>query len=389
MRLGRCRMRYLTAGESHGPGLTVILEGCPAGLRLAPEDLRWDLQRRQRGAGRGARQKIERDEVRVLGGLRGGETLGSPLAFHIPNLDFENWAPFLDPWEPPAPGREMTLPRPGHADLAGCLKYRFDDARQVLERASARETAARVAAGAVARRLLWECGITVVSCVTALGGVESPPPGDLRGFALLDPELPMADGKAAERARRALREAAKAGDSLGGRARVEAHGVPPGLGSHVHWDRRLDARLAFHLMSIPSVKAVEVGEGVAASGKRGSEVHDPILPREGGGFLRPTNRAGGVEGGITNGEPVVASVYFKPLATLMRPLESVDLRTGLPGKASKERSDVTAVVPGAVVAEAAVALCLADALLEKFGGDSMSDLTAAVAAWRKSMPGGR
>lgn len=382
-------MRYLTAGESHGPGLTVILEGCPAGLRLTPDDFRWDLRRRQRGAGRGGRQKIERDDVRVLGGLRGGETLGSPLALHIPNLDFENWAPFLDPWEPPAPGKEVTLPRPGHADLAGCLKYGFDDARPILERASARETAARVAAGAVARRLLWECGVTVVSCVTALGGVESPPPRDLRGYALLDPDLPMADPGAAERARLALREAARTGDSLGGRARVEAHGVPPGLGSHVHWDRRLDARLAFHLMSIPSVKAVEVGEGVEASRKRGSEVHDPILPREGGGFLRPTNRAGGVEGGISNGEPVVASVYFKPLATLMRPLDSTDLRTGLPGKASKERSDVTAVVPGAVVAEAAVALCLAEALLEKFGGDTMAQLTHAVAAWRKSLAGGR
>lgn len=382
-------MRYLTAGESHGPGLTVILEGCPAGLRLEPDDLRLDLRRRQRGAGRGGRQKIERDEVRVLGGLRGGETLGSPLAFHIPNLDFETWAPFMDPWEPPVPGKEVTCPRPGHADLAGCLKYGFDDARRVLERASARETVARVAAGAVARKLLWECGITVVSCVTALGEVESPPPRDLRGFSLLDPDLPMADPQAAQRAWLVLREAARSGDSLGGRARVEAHGVPFGLGSHVHWDRRLDARLAFHLMAIPSVKAVEVGEGVASSAKRGSEVHDPILPRPGGGFSRPTNRAGGVEGGISNGEPVVVSAFFKPLATLMRPLDSVDLRTGLPGKASKERSDVTAVVPGAVVAEAAVALCLADALLEKFGGDSLAELTAAVNGWRKNSMGGR
>ncbi len=368
-------MRFMTAGESHGPALAVIVEGCPAGLRLEAEHIDEHLFRRQKGYGRGARQYIESDRAVILSGVRFGETLGSPIALQIINKDHKNWTEVMNP----APGgdvsdRSLHLPRPGHADLPGVLKYDRADARDVLERASARETTARVAAGAVALRLLKELDIVIVSCVTALGPVESPPPPSPEAFACLDPDMPMFDEQAASAAREAIKEAGREGDTLGGRIMVRAFGVPPGLGSHVQWDRRMDGRLAQHFMSIPSAKAVSVGEGAAVSALRGSQAQDPIYYDDEKGFFRKTNHAGGVEGGITNGEPVTVTAYLKPLSTLMRPLASVDLHAKTPGSAQKERSDVCAVPAAAVIGESVMALCLAEFVQEKFGSDSMKEL---------------
>ena len=379
-------MRFLTAGESHGPALTVIIEGCPAGLPLLAGDFDRQLARRQAGFGRGARQKIERDRVEILSGIRRGETLGSPIALLIRNRDFESWRETMSPApvEPP-PDRVLTLPRPGHADLAGVLKYARGDARDVLERASARETAARVAAGAVARRLLEEVQIQIASCVTTVGPVSCLPPHSLSSLADLDPDMPMPGEDAARKAREAIREAASKGDTLGGRALVGAWGVPPGLGAHVHWDRRLDARIAAAFMSIPSCKAVEIGDGVAVSETPGSRAHDEIFYEEGRGFFRATNRAGGIEGGMTNGEEVRVTAHFKPLATLMAPLASVHLHTKEPGKAHKERSDACAVPAAAVIGEALLALVLAESLQEKCGGDSLPELLRNLAAYRSQV----
>jgi chorismate synthase len=379
-------MRFLTAGESHGPALTVVIEGCPAGLPLLAAEVDRQLARRQAGFGRGARQRIEKDRVEILSGIRHGRTLGSPIAFLIRNRDFENWCETMSaaPAEAP-PDRVLTLPRPGHADLPGALKYARRDARDILERASARETAARVAAGAVARRLLEEAGIGIASCVTAIGPVSCPPPPALSSLGALDPEMPMPDPGAAIEAREAIRSAAARGDTLGGRALVGAWGVPPGLGSHAHWDRRLDARLAAHIMSVPSCKAVEIGDGAAVSAAPGSEAHDEIFYDESRGFYRRTNRAGGIEGGMTNGEEVRVTAYFKPLATLMKPLDSVHLHTKAPGKAHKERSDACAVPAAAVICEAVLALALAGALQEKCGGDSIEELCRNLAAYRSQV----
>ena len=371
--------RFTTAGESHGRGLVAILEGIPAGLPLAADRVNAELKRRMGGYGRGARMKIEADQIEWLAGVRAGETLGSPIAMLVWNRDWEHWQDVMAP-EADAPGgggggerrRQVTRPRPGHADLAGSLKYDRQDARDILERASARETVARVACGAVCKVLLDQFGIEIGSHVAELGGVtaryRSPLPAPLNQASdaspvrCLDPE--------AEKEMIARIDAAKAaGDTLGGVVEVVALGLPVGLGSHVSWDRKLDGRLAQALMSIPAVKGVELGLGFEAARRKGSEVHDEILP----GLARATNRAGGTEGGMTTGEPLVARVAMKPISTLMSPLRTVDLKTGGPAQAQSERSDVTAVPAMGVIAEAMMALVLAQALLEKFGGDALSE----------------
>jgi chorismate synthase len=367
--------RFTTAGESHGRGLVGVLEGIPAGLPVSAERINAELKRRMGGYGRGARMKIEADQIEWLAGVRAGETLGSPIAMLVWNRDWEHWQDVMAP-EENAPGaerrRQVTRPRPGHADLAGALKYDRQDARDILERASARETVARVACGAVCRLLLEQFGVEIGSHVVELGGVvaQSPVPipqplnaaADASPVRCLDPE--------AEKEMVARIDAAKAaGDTLGGVVEVIALGVPVGLGSHVSWDAKLDGRLAQALMSIPAVKGVELGLGFEAARRKGSEVHDEILP----GLARATNRAGGTEGGMTTGEPVVARVAMKPISTLMAPLRTVDLRTGSPAQAQSERSDVTAVPAMGVIAEAMLALVLTQALLEKFGGDALSE----------------
>ena len=367
--------RFTTAGESHGRGLVAVLEGIPAGLPLSAERVNAELKRRMGGYGRGARMKIEADQIEWLAGVRAGETLGSPIAMLVWNRDWEHWQDVMAP-EADAGGserrRQVTRPRPGHADLAGALKYDRQDARDILERASARETVARVACGAVCKVLLEQFGVEVGSYVVELGGVtakyRSPLPAPLNAASdaspvrCLDPE--------AEREMIARIDAAKAaGDTLGGVVEVIALGLPVGLGSHVSWDAKLDGRLAQAFMSIPAVKGVELGLGFEAARRKGSEVHDEILP----GLARATNRAGGTEGGMTTGEPLVARVAMKPISTLMAPLRTVDLKTGGPAQAQSERSDVTAVPAMGVIAEAMLALVLAQALLEKFGGDALSE----------------
>jgi chorismate synthase len=379
-------MRFLTAGESHGQALTVILEGCPAGLGLSPADIDRQLARRQQGFGRGARQRIEEDRVQILSGVRHGQTLGSPISLMIPNRDHRAWSQTMAVESIEGPSdRTLTLPRPGHADLAGALKYDRHDARDILERASARETAARVAAGAVARRLLEEAGIGIASSVVRIGPVEVAGAVTYRDCSGLDPDLPMPDPEAKARAMAEIEAAGKRGDTLGGKILVVAAGVPPGLGSHVQWDRKLDARLALHFMSIQSVKAVEVGDGVAVSASFGKEAHDAILYSAEAGFHHPTNRAGGVEGGMANGEEIRVTAYLKPLATLMDPLSSADLNTKASGKAQIERSDVCAVPAAAVIGEAAMALCLCEALQEKCGGDSLEELLRNLRAYREQV----
>ncbi len=381
-------LELITAGESHGRELVAVLSGVPAGLRLDREAIDHELSRRQHGHGRGGRQKIERDRVEVRAGLRDGRTLGSPLLLAISNRDWENWAAVMDPWtvDPAqAARRRLTAPRPGHADLAGAWKYAHtDDLRNVLERASARETAARVAAGAVCRQLLTACGAEIRSGVLALGGVEllAGPPSwaDLTRVDDASPLRTVAPDREAELV--AAVDAAKhAGETLGGVVGVVARGVPPGLGSYARWEERLDGRLAQAVMAVQAVKAVAIGAGLEAAAVPGSQAHDPILPGA-GGLRRPTNRAGGVEAGISNGEELVVRAWMKPIATLRDPLPSVDLATGAAARAAYERSDVTAVPACGVIVEAAVAFILAQALLEKFGGDTLADLLAAVGSYR-------
>ena len=377
-------LRFTTAGESHGRGLVAILEGIPAGLSISAERVNAELKRRMGGHGRGARMKIEADEIDWLGGVRAGETLGSPIAMLVWNRDWEHWKDVMAPEADP-PGverrRQVHRPRPGHADLVGVLKYDRQDARDILERASARETAARVACGAVCRILLAEFGIEIGSHVVELGGVRatdrSPLPAPLNPAAdaspvrCLDPE--------AEREMIARIDAAKAGgDTLGGVVEVVAFGLPVGLGSHVSWDRKLDGRIAQAMMSIPAVKGVELGLGFEAARRKGSEVHDEILP----GFARATNRAGGTEGGMTTGESLTVRVAMKPISTLMSPLRTVDLKGGAPAQAQSEQSDVTAVPAMGVIAEGMLALVLGAAMLEKFGGDSLSELKRNVEGYR-------
>jgi chorismate synthase len=385
-------VRFTTAGESHGKGTLVILEGVPAGLPITPLDIARDLARRQLGYGRGGRMDIEKDAGEVLSGIRLGETLGSPVAIWIRNRDHSNWEVAMavdartgaDDEEL----RRVFLPRPGHADLVGMLKYDRADARDILERSSARETSARVAAGAVARRLLAELGVSIGSHVTRIGAetAQRPEewPSDLNEASDAS-ELRCLDPAAEDRMKMAIDAARDAGDTLGGEYEVVATGLPVGLGSHVSWDRRLDGRLAGALMSIQAMKGVEIGLGFEAARRRGSSVHDeivadPSLERT-GGFHRTGNHAGGLEGGTTTGEPLVARVAMKPLSSLTRPLTSVDVRTGEAAGAVRERSDVCAVPAAAVVGEAMLALVLADAMVEKFGGDSLGETRANLEAY--------
>lgn len=381
-------LRFLTAGESHGPGLTVVVDGLPSGVPVSVDALDADLRRRQGGYGRGGRMQIESDRVEVLGGLRHGRTLGSPVALLLRNRDHANWADVMSPLPQ---GREaverraLKSPRPGHADLAGAIKYQTDDLRNVLERASARETAARVAAGGLARALLAAAGVEVRSHVLRIGAVALPAGQTVAWERLAEVDasaVRCADADAATGMMAAIDAAKRAGDSLGGSFEVAVRGLPAGLGSFAQWDRRLDGRLAQALMSIPAVKAVGLGAGFEAGERPGSGFHDEILYDDERGLWRPSNNAGGLEGGVTNGEELRAQAVVKPIPTLLSPLRSIDLRTKQPRTASVERSD-TCVVPAAgVVGEAMAALVLADALLEKFGGDSLDELLGHLAATR-------
>ena len=375
-------MRLLTAGESHGPAVLAVLDGVPAGLEIAPADIDVDLRRRQLGYGRGARQRIERDAVRITGGVRQGRTTGAPLALEIANRDAVNWERVMsvEPVaEPPTP---VTRLRPGHADLAGALKFGHQDVRDVIERASARETAARVAAGGVAKALLRVVGTAVDSETKAIGDVAGPVLFDRE--AVEASEVRSGDPERSTAMIAAIAAARDAGDTLGGIVALRATGVVPGLGSFAEWDRRLDGRIAQALMSIQSAKGVQFADAFAAARERGSAVHDPIVVRD-GAFTRSRNRAGGLEGGVTNGEDIVVEVAFKPISTLMKPLASADLRTGEPSPAHVERSDVCVVPAAGVVAEAMLALVLADALCEKFGNDNVDDLCAAVERYRRRL----
>jgi chorismate synthase len=377
------RFTFTTAGESHGPSLTVIVTGMPAGVRLERARLDHDLACRQHGYGRGGRMKIERDVVQVTAGIRGGESLGSPIAITIANADFENWNGAMDPWdvnEAEAHKRRVHAPRPGHVDLIGGMKYDRRDLRDILERASARETAARVAAGAVAKELLRAFGIEIRSGVVSVGDAGNPeyaPTWD--ELTAVDEESPLRainrDDEAAMIA--AVDRAREAGETLGGTIVVAARGVPIGLGSYVQWTEKLDGRIAQAIMSIHAVKGVAIGEGVAAARRLGSEVHDPIYFDEERRYHRTTNRAGGLEGGVTNGQDVVVRAFMKPISTLRRGLPSVDTETREPHRSQWERSDVTAVPACGVVCEAMLAVVLADAMREKFGGDSLADMLAA------------
>ena len=385
-------IRFTTAGESHGTGTLVILEGVPAGLPITPEDIARDLARRQLGYGRGGRMAIEKDAGEFLSGVRLGETLGSPVAIWIRNRDHSNWEVAMSVDARPGAGEEelrrVYLPRPGHADLVGMLKYDRADARDILERSSARETSARVAAGAVVRRFLAELGVSIGSHVTRIGAEAADRteewPTDLNETSDAS-ELRCLDPSAEERMKEAIDAAREAGDTLGGEFEVIATGLPIGLGSHISWDRRLDGRLAGALMSIQAMKGVEIGLGFEAARRRGSAVHDEIKadPQRDrtGGFRRTGNHAGGLEGGTTTGEPLVARVAMKPLSSLTRPLTSVDVRTGEATGAARERSDVCAVPAAAVVGEAMLALVLADAIAEKFGGDSLGETRANLEAY--------
>jgi chorismate synthase len=371
-------LRFLTAGESHGPGLTAILEGLPAGLRLTGAGVDVQLERRQRGFGSSGRMRIEHDQVQFTGGVLNGHTTGAPLAMHIENQDWANWR-----------GKDikpMTIPRPGHADLTGAIKYGYRDLRLALERASARETAARVAVGAVCQRFLAEFGIAVGSYVVQIGPVAVDLPDDMdyaQRFALAEEnDVRCPDAGQAQAMHEAIRQAMAARDTLGGVFEVVGLGVPPGLGSHVHWDRRLDARLMMAVGSIQAVKGVEIGPAFANAGRPGTEVHDEIW-LEDGKLVRRTNRAGGFEGGITTGQPVVVRGAMKPISTTLTPLRSVDLASGEPAETRYERSDICAVPRAAVVGEAMVAFVLADALSEKLGGDSLAEMKARFDALRR------
>jgi chorismate synthase len=362
-------LRFLTAGESHGPALTAILEGMPAGLTLADTDINAQLRRRQKGFGSGGRMRIEQDRVRLLGGVMNGQTTGAPIAMEIENQDWANWR---DKDIPP-----MTIPRPGHADLTGAVKYGYRDLRLALERASARETAARVAIGAVCQRLLAEFDITIGSYVVQIGDVPAALPDDLsyadRFAHAEESDVRCPDAAAAQAMHAHIREAMAAKDTLGGIFDIIALGVPPGLGSHVHWDRRLDARLMAAVGSIQAVKGIEIGPAFENAGKRGTEVHDEIFVKD-GQLSRRSNRAGGFKGGITTGQPVVVRAAMKPISTTLTPLRSVDLSSGEPTTTRYERSDICAVPRAAVVGEAMVAFVLADALVRKLGGDSLAEM---------------
>ncbi len=381
------RLRLLTGGESHGPQLTAILDGLPAGLPVSSDQIDGRLARRQHGFGRGGRQRIEHDQIQVTGGLRDGHTLGSPLVLQIPNRDWKNWSAVMDPWkvDPEQTARlRVTAPRPGHADLSGGLATdQIGDMRDVLERASARETAARVAAGAVCDQLLARYGITMRSGVLRVGPHavhDGPPTWELLGGVRHDSPLVTPRPDDEEILVEAVRAAREAGDTMGGIVGAVVRGLPPGLGSHTHWDRKLDGRICQALVSIHSVKAASLGDGMEVATVMGSEAHDAIM-RGDGGLERPTNRAGGLEGGVTNGADLVARAFFKPISTLRRGLPSVDLAKDEPSTTAWERSDVTAIGAAPVIVEAMLALVLADALLEKLGGDAIADVDASWQAY--------
>ena len=387
-------LRLMTAGESHGPRLTAILDGIPAGLTIDPALVSRQLARRQHGYGRGGRMKIEKDEAVFEGGVRGGVTLGSPIAIGVINRDFSSWESVMGPLTVDAEAAEakkLTRPRPGHADLAGGMKYGASDLRNVLERASARETAARVAAGAVCRQLLSACGIDVASGVLSVGGAaDTTSPRSFAAAARARDDTPLRamEPDAERRMVEAVDAAKSAGDTLGGSILVAARGAPAGLGSFASWDRKLDGRIAQALLSVPAVKALELGSAIAASRGPGSQAHDEIEPGasdgEGPGRLRRrSNRAGGLEAGVTNGEDVVAVLYMKPISTLARGLDSVDVEKGTAARSAYERSDVTAVPACGVIAEAMLAFVLADALLEAVGGDRMEDVLERLAKHRE------
>ncbi len=390
-------LRWMTAGESHGPALVAVLEGMVAGVEVTSQDIAYQLERRKLGFGRSPRMNFEADELEIIGGIRHGRTQGGPVAIRIGNTEWPKWEKVMAADPVPAEERAslarnepLTRPRPGHADLAGMQKYGFDEARPVLERASARETAARVAVGTVARRFLQQLlGVEIVSHVVSRGGVTNevdllPRPEDL---AAIDENPVRAFGdEVTERMMAEVEAAKKDGDTLGGVVEVIAYGLPPGIGSHVHWDRKLDARLAGALMSIQAIKGVEIGDGFANAHRRGSRAHDEILPGGGEKWVRrSSNRAGGLEGGITNGEPLVVRAAKKPISSLPRALATVDVRTGEPAQAMHQRSDITAVPRAAVVAETMVALVLAEAVLEKFGGDSLPETKSNVDSYLASL----
>ncbi|MBV9941371.1 MAG: chorismate synthase [Solirubrobacterales bacterium] len=385
-------MRLTTAGESHGPGLTCILEGMPAGLRLERDQINRDLARRQLGHGRGGRMKIERDRVEVMGGVRHGRTLGGPIALQVTNRDYANWEERMNPWPVEAAVPEVHLPRPGHADLVGTQKYAQTDVRNILERASARETAARVAGGAVAKAFLRDLDVEVFSHVIQITSVKAPPRDKLTRadfeavdespVRCLDPETSTAMVQEIDRLR-------KANESLGGVFEVRAFGLVPGLGSHVSWEERLDGRLGQAVLSIQAIKAVSIGDGIEVAGVPGSQAHDEIFHDEERGYYRETNHAGGLEGGMTTGAPLVVRGSMKPLPTLTKPLRSVDIATHAPAEALRERTDSCTVPAAGVVGEAMVAFVLADAYRRKFGGDHIDDVRAALSgyeeriAWRR------
>jgi len=383
-------LRLLTAGESHGKALVAILEGLPAGVPIGPKEIAGELARRRHGHGRSGRQRIEADRFEVLSGVRHGRTLGSPVAITIENAEWDRKYRDLMAVEGEAdPSEKLTRPRPGHADLAGALKYGFDDVRNVLERASARETAARVAAGSVCKALLAELGIAILSHVVRIGAIAVP-----EGAPIPEPEdldavdaspVRCFDEETAGRMVAEIDAARTARDTVGGVFEVIAYGCPPGLGSHVHYDRKLDARLALALMSIQSVKAVEVGDGLAGAARRGSKAHDEIVAWE-KGLSRRTMRAGGIEGGMSTGQPVRVRAAMKPFSTVPQPLSTVDLATGHADVAITQRTDVCAVPAGGVVGEAAMALVLADAALEKFGGDSLAETRRNLESFRATLP---
>ena len=379
-------LRLITAGESHGPGLTCIVEGLPAGLELDPESINADMARRQLGHGRGGRMKIERDAAEVTSGVRHGRTLGGPIALLVANRDYANWEERMNPWPVEAAVPEVHLPRPGHADLAGVQKYGFTDVRNVLERASARETAARVAGGALAKAFLRAVGVEVVSHVTQIGSVQAPERNGLgfEDFADVDASpVRCLDAGASKAMVQEINVLRKRNESLGGVFEVRAFGLVPGLGSHVSWEERLDGRIGLAMLSIQAIKGCGIGDGFDLAGRPGSAAHDEIFYEEERGYFRETNRSGGVEGGMSTGEPLVVRCGMKPLPTLTKPLRSVDIATREPAEALRERTDSCTVPAAGVVGEAMLAIVLASAYREKFGGDHVDDVRAALAAYEE------
>lgn len=379
--------RFLTAGESHGQCLTAIVEGLPAGIKIDIDEINKDLARRQQGYGRGGRMKIETDKVDVLSGVRFGETIGDPVTLKVQNRDWQNWTDRMSVFGPEF-GDKVTAVRPGHADLTGILKYNRDDARDILERASARETATRVAVGGICKQFLKGCGIEVVSHVTVIGGISVDEKNiDRELIGTGSSELNCYDAEAEKRMKERIKSAMTAGDTLGGVFEVIVRGAPLGLGSHIQWDKRLDGKLAWAMMAIQAIKGVEIGAGFQCGQLPGSEIHDEMFLTEDKHVYRKTNRAGGLEGGMTNGEEICIKACMKPIPTLMKPLNSVDIGSKCQVAACKERSDVCAVSAASVVGEAMVAIVMTEAMLDKFGGDAMVDLLSSLEAYRSRVQG--